>query len=80
VTAFESHELYEVKLNGAVRRILGNGQRGIVNGSGGRANLSYPNGIACDPWTAHLYINEFDNDSDEGSPRRAIVRQIDLEE
>jgi DNA-binding beta-propeller fold protein YncE len=80
VTAFESHELYEVKLNGAVKRLLGNGQRGIVNGSGESARLSYPNGIACDPWTAHLYINEFDNDSVEGLPRRAIVRQVDLKE
>jgi DNA-binding beta-propeller fold protein YncE len=80
VTAFESHEIYEVKLNGTVSRILGNGQRGIVNGSGDSVRLSYPNGIACDPWTRHLYINEFDNDSDEGSPRRAIVRQIDLKE
>jgi DNA-binding beta-propeller fold protein YncE len=78
VTAFASHEIYEVKLNGAVRRILGNGQRGIVNGSGDSVRLSYPNGIACDSWAPHLYINEFDNDSDEGYPRRAIVRQIDL--
>jgi DNA-binding beta-propeller fold protein YncE len=80
VTAFTSHELYEVKLNGTVSRILGDGQRGVVNGSGDSVRLSYPNGIACDPWTPHLYINEFDNDSDEGSPRRAIVRQIDLKE
>ncbi len=28
VTAFESHEIYEVTLNGTVRRILGNGKRG----------------------------------------------------
>lgn len=80
VTAFESHEIYAVKLNGTVSRVLGNGQRGIVNGSGDSVRLSYPNGIACDPWAPHLYINEFDNDSDEGSPRRAIVRQIDLKE
>lgn len=80
VTAFSSHELYEVKLNGAVSRILGTGQRGVVNGSGDSVRLSYPNGIACDPWTPHLYINEFDNDADEGSPRRALVRQIDLKE
>ena len=80
VTAFSAHELYEVKLNGKVTRILGNGQRGVVSGSGDSVRLSYPNGIACDPWTPHLYINELDNDSDEGSPRRAIVRQIDLKE
>ena len=80
VTAFETHEIYEVKLNGAVRRVLGNGQRGIVNGSGDSVRLSHPNGIACDPWTPHLYINEFDNDADEGGPRRAIVREIELKE
>ena len=80
VTAFEAHEIYEVKLNGSVRRVLGNGQRGVVNGSGDDVRLSHPNGIACDPWTPHLYINEYDNDSDEGGPRRAIVREIDLKE
>jgi DNA-binding beta-propeller fold protein YncE len=80
VTAFETHEIYEVKLNGSVRRVLGNGQRGLVNGSGDSVRLSHPNGIACDPWTPHLYINEYDNDSDEGGPRRAIVREIDLKE
>ena len=80
VTAFAAHEIYEVKLNGSVRRVLGNGQRGLVNGSGDSVRLSHPNGIACDPWTPHLYINEYDNDSDEGGPRRAIVREIDLKE
>ena len=78
VTAFETHEIYEVQLNGAVKRILGNGQRGIVNGSGDSVRVSYPNGIACDPWTPHLYINEFDSDSEDGGPRRTIVREIDL--
>jgi len=79
VTAFETHEIYEVKLNGTVKRILGNGQRGIVNGSGDSVRVSYPNGIACDPWTPHLYINESDSDSEDG-PRRTIVREIDLKE
>jgi DNA-binding beta-propeller fold protein YncE len=80
VTAFHSHEIYEVKLNGAVRRILGNGQRGIINGSGDSVRLSFPNGIACDAWAPRLYINEFDNDSEEGTPLRSIVREIDLKE
>ena len=78
VAAFETHEIYEVKLNGTVKRILGNGQRGIVNGSGDSVRVSYPNGIACDPWTPRLYINESDSDSEEGDPRRTIVREIDL--
>lgn len=78
VTAYGAHEIYEVKLNGAVRRILGNGQRGVVNGSGDSVRVSYPNGIACDPWTPRLYINEFDSASDEAGPLRTIVREIDL--
>jgi hypothetical protein len=78
VTAYGAHEIYEVKLNGAVRRILGNGQRGVVNGSGDSVRVSYPNGIACDPWTPRLYINEFDSASDEEGPLRTIVREIDL--
>jgi DNA-binding beta-propeller fold protein YncE len=80
VAAYAAHEIYEVSLNGAVRRILGNGQRGIVNGSGNSVRVSYPNGIACDPWTPRLYINEFDSASDEEGPRRTIVREIDLKE
>src|SRR5437762_9305625 len=50
VTAFESHEIYEVTLNGIVKRIVGNGDRGIVNGAGAKARLSFPNGIAFSPW------------------------------
>ncbi len=50
VTAFESHEIYEVTLNGIVKRILGNGDRGIVDGAGAKARLSFPNGIAFSPW------------------------------
>ena len=80
VAAFETHEIYEVKLNGTVKRILGNGQRGIVNGSGDSVRISYPNGIACDPWSPVLYINESDSDSEDGAPRRTLVREIDLKE
>ena len=80
VAAFETHEIYEVKLNGTVKRILGNGQRGIVNGSGDSVRISYPNGIACDPWSPVLYINESDSDSEDGGPRRTLVREIDLKE
>jgi DNA-binding beta-propeller fold protein YncE len=80
VTAFESHEIYEVTLAGTAKRIIGNGTRGLVNGAGSHIRLSFPNGIACDPWAPRLYINEYDNDSDEGRPRRAIVREIVLDE
>jgi sugar lactone lactonase YvrE len=79
VTAFHSHEIYEVRLDGSVRRILGNGERGLVNGTSEKARLSFPNGIACSPWERHLYINEYVNDSESALPRRTIVREIILE-
>ena len=79
VTAFESHEIYEVTLNGTVKRILGNGKRGVVDGAGGKARLSFPNGIAFNPWGRRLYINEYVNDSTSSLPRRAIIREIVLE-
>ena len=79
VTAFESHEIYTVMADGRAKLLLGSGQRGLVNGALARARLSFPNGIACDPWTPRLYINEYDNNSEEGLPRRAIVREITLE-
>lgn len=79
VTAYESHEIYEVAMDGAARRILGHGKRGLVDGPEARAQLSFPNGIACDPWAPRLYINEYLNDSNTALPRRMIVRVIDLE-
>jgi DNA-binding beta-propeller fold protein YncE len=76
VTAYDSHEIYEVTLDGAVKRILGNGQRGIVDGTGAKVRLSFPNGIACNRWARRLYINEYVSDSTSSLPRRAIVREI----
>lgn len=79
VTAFASHEIYEVKLDGTARRILGNGEPGIVDGIGAKARLSFPNGIACNPWGRRLYINEFVGDAEAVLPRRAIIREIMIE-
>jgi sugar lactone lactonase YvrE len=79
VTASQTHSIYEVTLDGSAKRILGNGQRGIVDGSGTAVRLSLPNGIACHPWTRSLYINEFVGDSDSLWPPRAIVREVVLE-
>jgi sugar lactone lactonase YvrE len=78
VTAYQSHELYEVTLGGAVNLILGNGERGVVDGSAPKARLSFPNGIACDPWARRLYINEYVNESESSLPRRTIIREIIL--
>lgn len=79
VTAHESHQLYQVKLDGTVTRILGKGERGVVDGVDDTALLSFPNGIACDPWARRLYINEYVNNSTSALPRRTIVREIRLE-
>lgn len=76
VTAFESHEIYEVMLDGTVKRILGNGKRGVVDGADAKARLSFPNGIAYSQWGHRLYINEYVNDSAGSLPRRSIVREI----
>jgi len=80
VTAYEANELYQVTLDGVATRLLGNGERAVVNGKGDQARLSHPNGIACDPWSPHLYINEYDSAAEEGPPLRAIVREVTLPE
>jgi len=80
VTAYESHAIYEVTLTGAVKRILGNGERGIVDGTSSNVRLSFPNGITINPWARRLYINEYVSESTSSLPRRAIVRQVILEQ
>jgi sugar lactone lactonase YvrE len=79
VTAYASHEIYEVALTGKVKRILGNGERGTVDGAGADARVSFPNGIACHPWVRRLYINEYLNDDPAALPRRMIIREITLD-
>jgi DNA-binding beta-propeller fold protein YncE len=79
VTAYGSHEVYEVASGGTSRRVIGDGTQGLVNGTADRARLSFPNGIACDPWTPRLYINEYLNESATALPRRSIVRRIELD-
>jgi sugar lactone lactonase YvrE len=78
VTAFQSHAIYEVSTDGAVTRILGSGERGIVDGTAAKARLSFPNGIACHPWAKRLYINEYVSESTSSFPRRTIIREISL--
>jgi DNA-binding beta-propeller fold protein YncE len=79
VTAFWSHAIYEVTLDGTSRRILGNGERAIVDGTASQARLSFPAGIACHPWAPRLYVNEDVNESGAVVPRRSIIRVIELE-
>jgi sugar lactone lactonase YvrE len=79
VTAYQSHEIYAVSLDGAATRLLGNGERGVVDGAGAKARLSFPNGIACHPWAQRLYVNEFVAESVSVLPPRAIIREVALE-
>ena len=79
VTAFQSHEVFQVSLDGKTKRILGSGERGLVDGPDGTARLTFPNGIACHPWGERLYINEYVGETVSSIPRRAIVRQIILD-
>jgi sugar lactone lactonase YvrE len=78
VAAYESHAIYEVALDGSAKRILGTGQRGMVDGPATQARLSFPNGIACSPYYPRLYLNEYVAASTASLPRRAIVREITL--
>jgi DNA-binding beta-propeller fold protein YncE len=78
VTAFWSHEIYEVTLEGRAKRILGTGEHSIVDGTAESARLSFPMGIACHPWAPRLYVNEDANESGAVLPRRSIIRVITL--
>ena len=79
VTASQSHAIYAVTRAGVATRILGNGERGMVDGEGNTARLSFPNGIACHPWARRLYVNELASASELSLPPRAIVREILLD-
>jgi hypothetical protein len=79
VAASKSNAIFEVRLDGTATRIIGNGERGIVDGARTKARMSLPNGIGCHPWTHRLYINEFVGDPASLWPPRAIIREIILD-
>ena len=83
VTAFQSHRLYRVSMDGSeVTHVAGTGQIGEVDGPGLEATFAWPNGIATGPQGDRLYINDFVNRSPptiEAPPvRKSIVRQVTL--
>jgi DNA-binding beta-propeller fold protein YncE len=79
VTASQANALYEVTLDGKTKRLLGTGERGVVDGKGAAARLSSPNGVGCHPWLQRLYINEFMGESASAWPPRSIIREITLD-
>ena len=83
VTAFQSHRLYRVSMDGSqVTHVAGTGQIGEVDGPGLEATFAWPNGIATGPQGDRLYINDFLNRSPptlENPPvKKSIVRQVTL--
>jgi hypothetical protein len=50
----KTHALFEVTLIGTAHRILGTDERRIVEGPSAKAQLSFPNGVACHPWVPKL--------------------------
>jgi sugar lactone lactonase YvrE len=83
VTAFQSHRLYRVNMDGSqVTHVAGTGQVGEVDGPGLEASFSWPNGIATGPQGDRLYINDFVNrfpPTIEIPPvRKSLVRQVTL--
>ena len=83
VTAFQSHRMYRVSMDGSeVTHVAGTGQIGEVDGPGLEASFSWPNGIATGPQGDRLYVNDFVNrfpPTTEAPPvRKSVVRQITL--
>lgn len=81
VTAFHSHEIYEVDMEGAPTRLFGTGERGLEKTDDGNVQLSWPNGLVVIPAGNRIYfiINEFVHDSLRALPPRSIVRSISIE-
>ena len=83
VTAFQSHRMYRVSMDGSeITHVAGTGQIGEVDGPGLEATFSWPNGIATSPQGDRLYINDFVNrfpPTIETPPiRKSLVRQVTL--
>lgn len=78
VTAYDSHENLRGEVGWNCQTHSWQWPAGLVDGTGAKVRLSFPNGIACNSWARRLYINEYVNDSTSSLPRRAIVREIML--
>jgi hypothetical protein len=63
VTAFQSHRLFRVGLDGEVELVAGDGTPGELDGAPEEARFIFPNGIAVSPSGDRLFVNDFINRS-----------------
>ena len=63
VTAFQSHRIYRVSLDGDVDLVAGSATPGEVDGAPADARFIFPNGIAVAPSGDRLFVNDFINRS-----------------
>lgn len=63
VTAFQSHRIFRVGLDGEVELVAGSATPGEVDGSPEDARFIFPNGIAVAPSGDRLFVNDFINRS-----------------
>ena len=63
VTAFQTHRIYRVSLEGEVTLAAGTGAIGELDGPAGESTFTFPNGIAAGPLGDRLYVNDFINRS-----------------
>lgn len=63
VTAFQSHQIYKVDLDGTVERVAGSATPGEVDGAPEDARFIFPNGIAVAPSGDRLFVNDYINRS-----------------
>lgn len=63
VTAFQSHQIYKVDLDGTVERVAGSATPGEVDGAPEDSRFVFPNGIAVAPSGDRLFVNDYINRS-----------------
>jgi DNA-binding beta-propeller fold protein YncE len=63
ITAFQSHRIYRVGLDGEVEWVAGSATPGEVDGAPEDARFIFPNGIAAAPSGDRLFVNDFINRS-----------------
>lgn len=75
VTQIHTHAIFRVEMDGSYSRVSGNGTRGFNDGLGEAATISYPNGIASDPFTQTLVFNTLRGPR-RGGPGEMILRRL----
>ncbi|MBO6576660.1 MAG: SMP-30/gluconolactonase/LRE family protein [Rhodothermales bacterium] len=63
VTAFQSHRIYRVSLEGEVDLVAGSANPGEVDGPPEQARFIFPNGIAVAPSGDRMFVNDYINRS-----------------